>query len=335
MKKNESLISIIVPVYNASKYLRRCVESILSQTYSAFELLLIDDGSNDSSGAICDEYANYDSRVRVFHKDNGGVSSARNIGIQNSQGVFIAFIDCDDEVESDYLEVLHDQIKISNSQLVCSYAKVFHEGKCLSEEHPEGILESDIIARYLTDYELRTTSAPWGKIFIRSIITENSITFDESMSIGEDTLFLFDYLSCCNKMSIVNKTSYHYYINEQSLVRRINSIESELYSYNRINLICSSILTNSTDDNIKLISEIGKMRAAYIRRVLNSLYYNPTTAEFRRNVIRSIDIGAYCNYHKSNSVMEKTYLWLLQHRMIACYDGLRYIVYSTKRLLNN
>lgn len=96
-------ISVIVPVYNAEKYLRRCVGSILAQTFTDFELLLVDDGSTDASGAICDEYASADARVRVFHKPNGGVSSARNLGLDNARGEWIAFADADDYLFKHFL----------------------------------------------------------------------------------------------------------------------------------------------------------------------------------------------------------------------------------------
>ena len=99
-------ISVIVPVYNAEKYLHRCIDSILSQTFTDFELLLINDGSKDSSGAICDEYAAKDNRVRVFHKENGGASSARNLGLDNAKGEWIAFVDSDDLLEVNMLNHL-------------------------------------------------------------------------------------------------------------------------------------------------------------------------------------------------------------------------------------
>ena len=99
-------ISVIVPVYKVEQYLHRCIDSILSQSFTDFELLLIDDGSPDNCGKICDEYTQKDSRVRVFHKPNGGVSSARNLGLDNAKGKWIAFIDSDDFVEKEYLEKL-------------------------------------------------------------------------------------------------------------------------------------------------------------------------------------------------------------------------------------
>ena len=97
-------ISVIVPVYNTEKFLQRCIDSVLAQTYQDFELLLIDDGSKDSSDTICDEYAAQDTRVKVFHKENGGVSSARNVGLDNARGEWITFVDSDDYIEENYLQ---------------------------------------------------------------------------------------------------------------------------------------------------------------------------------------------------------------------------------------
>ena len=102
------IISVVVPVYNIEKYLDRCITSILNQTFRDFELLLVDDGCTDNSGAICDRYASNDDRVRVFHKPNGGVSSARNRGIEEAQGQFICFVDSDDWVETTYLQIFMD-----------------------------------------------------------------------------------------------------------------------------------------------------------------------------------------------------------------------------------
>lgn len=108
MENKNPKISVIVPVYNVEKYLRRCIDSILAQTFTDFELLLIDDGSKDSSGEICDEYARNDERVRVFHKENGGVSSARNLGLDNAKGEWVSFVDADDIIYSNNLDILFE-----------------------------------------------------------------------------------------------------------------------------------------------------------------------------------------------------------------------------------
>ena len=117
---NNPKISVIVPVYNAEKYLQRCIDSILNQTFPNFELLLIDDGSKDQSGEICDEYAKKDSRVKVFHKENGGVSSARNVGIDNAVGEYICFCDSDDWVEKTWLLSFFERM-CDNDMLITSF----------------------------------------------------------------------------------------------------------------------------------------------------------------------------------------------------------------------
>ena len=131
------LVSVIVPVYKAEKWLHRCVDSILTQTMEDFELLLIDDGSPDRSGEICDEYAAKDSRVRVFHKENGGVSSARNLGLDNAKGEYICFLDSDDWIDSETLEACEDVIMFGNE-------------KFRKERFPEdeGFEIYDLIAKY-------------------------------------------------------------------------------------------------------------------------------------------------------------------------------------------
>ena len=123
---SEPLISVIVPVYNVEKYIAACVDSILAQTYTNLEILLVDDGSTDSSGALCDEYARRDVRVRVIHQENGGLSDARNTGMQSAQGTYFAFVDSDDFIAGDYIAYLYGMIEKHHAQIaVCGYQKVY------------------------------------------------------------------------------------------------------------------------------------------------------------------------------------------------------------------
>lgn len=120
------LISVILPVYNVEKYLKRCLNSILSQTYTNLEIILVDDGSTDQSGKICDDFAAFDFRVKVLHKHNGGVSDARNKGIENARGVYFTFVDPDDEIDSDYVEYLYNLIHENGVLLsLCTYRTRF------------------------------------------------------------------------------------------------------------------------------------------------------------------------------------------------------------------
>ena len=185
------LVSIIVPVYNAEKYLNRCVDSILSQTMTDFELLLIDDGSKDNSGRICDEYSEKDARVRVFHKPNGGVSSARNLGLDNARGEWITFVDADDVIRSCFSDI--DWTMLSED-LICFPSYSIYDDSTVflnSIERRDGIYipAKSFYSGILFEVVLRTT---WSKLFKHSLIAD--LRFDENIKIGEDQLFNLQYL---------------------------------------------------------------------------------------------------------------------------------------------
>ena len=137
--KNIDLISIIIPVYNVEQYLSRCIDSVINQTYKNLEIILIDDGSTDDSGEICDEYALKDNRIKVMHKQNGGVSSARNEGLDISKGNYIGFIDSDDFIEKDMYEFLYDLLTKNNCDISCCNKFIFKDNKFIaSKSFPKG-----------------------------------------------------------------------------------------------------------------------------------------------------------------------------------------------------
>lgn len=212
------MISIIVPVYNVEKYLRKCLDSILSQTYSDFELLLIDDGSKDQSGVICDEYAVKDSRIRVFHKENGGVSSARNLGIEQAKGEWITFIDSDDWVDADYLA------NFTMDSDLCVQGYYCGERLC---RYDDDYVESHVGAIYM---KRGYVQGPYCKLFMVSIILNNQIRFDEKLSYGEDILFLMQYSLCSQSMRVTSACSYHY---QQAVA---NSLSMRKRSFEEVSL---------------------------------------------------------------------------------------------------
>lgn len=206
-------ISVIVPVYNAEKYLHRCVDSILSQTFTDFELLLINDGSKDGSGAICDEYALKDSRVRVFHKKNGGVSSARNLGLVKAKGEWITFCDSDDFVYSCWLENYNIRGYGANYDIVCQALEIDRpesstDGITTDSIEFCGCVNEFIDKLYKMDYLGYTTN----KIFRSSIINNNSLMFNVDLTYKEDELFVLQYLQRCKYCLFVNKIGYFYFM---------------------------------------------------------------------------------------------------------------------------
>lgn len=209
------IVTIIVPVYKAEKYLSCCIDSILAQSFKDFELLLIDDGSPDSSGQICNEYAERDTRVCVFHKNNGGVSSARNLGLDNVQGEWVCFIDSDDWVEVNFLEEL---IQYNSFDLIVGGLDCFG-CSTISTKRDENIIidlsKRHEAVRTLNANDENTISTFYyscGKLFRQSIISKYNFRFDTRMRMCEDTCFLMQYIIHSNMIVLTNSSLYRYRI---------------------------------------------------------------------------------------------------------------------------
>lgn len=247
------LISIICPVYQAENYLQRCVDSILSQSFKELELLLVDDGSKDQSGTICDDYARKDPRVRVFHQPNRGVSSARNVGIDNAKGEYTIHADPDDWVEPDWLERLYEQAVKENADLViCDYFEHNNGTQTYAKQEVpttgEKLLEK--ILEGMPTY-------CWNRLVKTECYTKRNIHFPENVTIWEDLYF---FASLCiedafTKITHVEKALYHYdkTINGQSLVKCGNSksIESQKWV---IGYLDKHINDKSQLDNLKIMT---------------------------------------------------------------------------------
>ena len=201
-------ISVIVPVYNAEKYLQRCVDSILAQTFTDFELLLIDDGSKDKSGEICDEYAKKDNRVKVFHKENGGVSSARNLGLDNAQGEWIAFIDGDDMLDSCGLKTLANNIYVNTNIIIGSYYSCYGNKKQLVEIVPGSYNSEEYVDMILLG---KVNVAPWAKLYRKKVFSHETLNLPENIKNSED-LIMNMRIACSQKGNVVfiNKAVYNY-----------------------------------------------------------------------------------------------------------------------------
>lgn len=220
------IISIIVPVYNVEVYLRQCLDSILSQTFTAWELILVDDGSPDGSGAICDEYAASDHRIRVFHIPNGGVSNARNVGMKAAKGDWITFIDSDDWVDPDFVEKLYAPI-IENPNLDFVHGGI----QCINENGISSILTK--FENYIgEDFRLLIRNFEGyavAKLFKHSIIQSNHLVFNTKINLAEDYVFTLEYTKYVKLFCYCSATNYFYRkragsaTTEKSLYRTIES----------------------------------------------------------------------------------------------------------------
>ena len=234
------LISIVVPVFNAERFLRRCIDSILAQTYSNVEVLLINDGSSDNSGIICDEYAQKDNRVRVFHKENGGVSSSRNLGINAALGSWITFVDADDWLDSRAMSVCQEYL--GDCDLVRFSSSFVYDCNC-SKVKDINIEEFTTVYDYFTAVLCRRTAIQvWGVLYKLDIIKQNKITFDVELKNGEDWLFLMSYILCSTNVKSLNIPLYCYNVyNDSSCTNTMTShkIFEGVSSFTKISRVLS------------------------------------------------------------------------------------------------
>ncbi len=225
-------LSIIVPVYNNDRYINQCIDSILCQSFKDFELLLIDDGSTDDSGIICDDYAKKDGRIRVFHKKNGGVSSARNLGLKHMQGEWFFFVDADDAIFDNALEYMVSLITDQTSYLMFGYEVYNEDGACIyaiDDRKQCFISKCDALKEMFKPSNYRYQGYIWNKLFKASIIRENNILFAPNIVFNEDRLFNVDYL--CNMNGMVHYSTTPVYKYSERQFGAMSSISKQFNPY--------------------------------------------------------------------------------------------------------
>lgn len=266
-------ISIIIPVYNAEHYLASCIESVICQTYTNWELLLINDGSKDDSLSICQSYCEKDSRISVYSKMNSGVSDTRNFGIEKSRGEWVCFIDSDDTVEVDYLLKL---VKGTNPQndnqfALCGYRNVYINKENDSDTHTfaqdynsVGIVEALCMAE-----RNNIINSPVCKLFKKNIIIDNKLRFDRTINYGEDHLFVLEYCLFVNRAFISNYVGYNYFHRGNDSLTSTNANTGKFVVY-------VEILDQAYDDVLKVLDD-DKLRSVLNNRlfehIVRALYF--------------------------------------------------------------
>lgn len=255
-----TMVSIIIPVYNAEATLRRCVESILNQEYTEFELILVNDGSSDGSGDICEEYAKQDSRVRVIHKTNSGVSDSRNQGIEAAQGEYIQFVDADDWITADATKLLVREASQEHCDLVITdFYRVI--GKRVSRKG--SIKESGLLTREELAECMMESPADfyygvlWNKLFRRDIIMEHGIRMDKKISWCEDFLFNLEYILYIRNASVLQVPVYYYLKTEGSLVSQSSNLSKVVQTKLHIFEIYNEFYKTVYDEKVYAKKRLG------------------------------------------------------------------------------
>lgn len=238
--ENFKKVSIIVPVYNAERYLDKCINSILTQDYENIELILVNDGSTDSSSKICHRYREKDNRVKVFHIQNSGPSKARNIGLEAATGEYIQFVDSDDYIEPNMTEALVKEIDKGADIAICGYMRISKDngGNAVIKNidiYMEELIPRDVfLDKFGKLYRDFYVNYLWNKLYKAAHIKTNSIKFDESIKWGEDLKFNLQYLNYCRSITIINTPLYNYVnYNSSSITSKLNKdlfkIQSSMY----------------------------------------------------------------------------------------------------------
>lgn len=331
---NRPTISIIVPVYNVEKYLQQCIDSIIAQSFVDWECLLIDDGSPDNSGAICDEYAKNDGRFRVFHKENAGVSAARNLGIKEAEGEWITYIDADDFVSETFLQGLLQPL-LGQNQLD------FVHGGCTNYENGHVTTINQNYSDYVGKDKGRLFSSFRGlivaKLFKTDILHKSMLLFDEGMKIAEDMAFTIDYLSYVETYAFVSESGYFYRRdNDNSATHRekwlsyqqTRKVFEHLY-HATINFIKDNHISYK-DSRLRY-----EQRANQYFMVIRSMYHETSlTRRMRINILRSDSKAGLFNllqYIKPGDNYYKFTRILLDNRL-SIFDTVLYLKESLVKI---
>lgn len=213
------MISFVIPIYNAERYISRCIDSIINQSLDDWELLLVDDGSNDSSSLICDGYARIDKRIHVYHRDNGGVSSARNYGIEQAEGEWVWFIDADDYLLEGTKDILEKAVHCDCQAIALSFMQEINSNEAYPYyatcELSEGIHSGERLINTKS-----TSPTVWSFLFRRDIILCNNLKMSSELKFGEDKIFILEYLSYVQNVLVLATPVYRYVFCETSAVRQ-------------------------------------------------------------------------------------------------------------------
>lgn len=282
-------ISIIVPVYRVEKYIRKCIESILAQTYSNWELILIDDGSPDNSGSICDEFAKIDSRVHVYHKENKGVSSARNLGLDCATGDFIMFVDSDDWITDDCLDICIKEIHENElDALQFGYVMIWSNKRVCKIKKETDVFNGE---NYIKNKNFNVCIG--GGIYKTDIIVNNNIRFDESLKLAEDQIFIFSILKYTTRIKYKQVALYYYLQNLQSAVH--NSQSKDML------ISCEKLIKASTEWPV--IKE--HVDSIVVNFILTMIKNNNVSYKLLEKIYKSQKVKMYTNLHGISYIFSK------------------------------
>lgn len=325
------LISIIVPVYNTSFYLRTCLDSIISQSYTFIEIIVIDDGSTDNSGKICDEYAEKDNRIKVFHRENGGVSRAKNYGLKIAKGEYVCFVDSDDYILQNHIIDFVDKLS--------KEIDIYIQGLCFKKEDDSeeqliypcnGVVN---IKTAIEDNKICSHAYTGGKLYKRSFILNYGLKFPEKIKFSEDLIFFLEALTHVNKVCFIENASYQYLLHNGSASGRFYSLDTEWLCLQTFKTLLLKISEQTGYDLLetRCCGEIYTMLFARVRNVLYSKY-NRSERLQKLSQLSSDDLTRLKKHQYINNVFVRCANLFLQRKTLKIYDFVLKVIYKFKQI---
>lgn len=339
-------VSVIIPVYNASQYLERCIDSLLKQTLTSCEFIFINDGSTDSSLSILEHYLEKDVRVKLVSQENKGVSAARNAGLKIASGDYIGFVDADDFIEKDYFEKLYSASKGDLDVVVCHYSSV-QDGYSITSKHPfqtdivldETYIKKEIIPFFISNESINSSCT---KLYKRKVIDEFSIQFPIGVALGEDGLFNSNFFSKSKKVCFINYIGYHYVEVLNSATRKFDFtkyferiIQESKHDYSNLE---NEFLNTQTIEFLKAEKYITKIIS--LCHLCHALECNFTKNQVDDAIIRivkePVTIKIIDNYYTTiftqKSNYEKVILFGIKYKLVFLISWvIRYSNYRNKK----
>lgn len=316
--------SIIIPVYNTAEYLEKCINSILLQTFTSWELLLIDDGSTDTSLRICKKFEKKYNNIFVYSQKNKGVSSARNLGIEKAKGKYLCFVDSDDWVDKDYLENFIGHTEY-NSMIVQDHKRILENGKRIIRyvsKYNNEIFQLPKELSQLIKKDEFTQGYICGKLFSRNLILDNNLRFLEKVSLAEDQIFYYKYLQLIAKITFIKSDAYNYIDRENSLTSNYPNPTSWLIYIFECNKFYNYILKNDySEENKKYFRNKFSHNVNHLLRKI--IYNNKKYSKKERiSVLKNLHSTniEYLKYLKGDTFLQKIYYFVFKAKLFTLLD---------------
>ncbi len=280
----EDLVSVIIPVYNVEKYLDKCVSSVIGQTYTNLEIILVDDGSTDSSGKLCNKWSKCDKRIKVYHKKNGGLSDARNYGIKKSGGEYLVFIDSDDYVDERYVEYLKKLIvKYSTDLSISSYKILSKKVQDIGVGYKEDLLSQKDALKRLVNEEGFTVSA-CAKMYRKNLFDYISFPVGK---LYEDNATIYKLIMKCNKIAYGNKSYYFYCLRKNSITRCEFNVK-KMDAIEMTSIMCDDISKKYSDLSVNCMNKKFKTMFGVYAQMCSSKLSNNQVKKYKSDLRKEI-----------------------------------------------